>query len=69
MLAFDDQSLSIDFLCHAFSMAKKRTKEDKLKRNIERLEKEAEQALALDQRRPSPEELNAIAAGAASDST
>lgn len=50
-------------------MAEKRTKEDKLRRNIDRLENETEQALASEQREPAPEELKAMAARAASDST
>ncbi len=53
---------------HAFCMAEKRTKEDKLRRNIQRLEK-AEQTLERERREPAPEHLRAIAAQAASDST
>ena len=52
-----------------FCMAEKRTKEDKLQRDIDRLEKDTEQALASEQRELAPEELKAIAASAASDST
>jgi hypothetical protein len=49
-------------------MAEKRTKEDKLRRNIQRLEK-AEQTLERERREPAPEEVRALAARAGSDST
>ncbi len=55
-------------MCHAVRMAEKRTKEDKLRRNIARLEK-SELALAKEQREPAPEEMKAPAARAASTST
>ena len=55
-------------LWQALGMAKKRTKEDKLRRNIERLEK-PERTLERDRRELAAEQLKALAASAASDST
>ncbi len=51
------------------SMAEKRTKEDKLWRNIRRLEKDTEQLVIGEKREVRAEEIKAIAASAASDST
>jgi hypothetical protein len=49
-------------------MAKKLTKEEKLRRNVERFEK-AEEALERERRESAPEDIRAIAARAASEST
>ncbi len=49
-------------------MAQKLTKEEKLCRNVNRLE-QGEQTLEREQREPAPEDVKVIAARAASDST